>query len=129
MHVAFRWDLSLTQASCCRVTSTGIVTEAEESKRQDGKLATGALRRPQHGSKTQSGTSSKEVAHRLAATGLRPPAGLSLELVHLETAGGIPHDLASKPATSRPDEESWDFGENEQDFGEEKNPPKPHANP
>jgi hypothetical protein len=37
--------------------------------------------------------------------------------------------LASKPVTSRPDEESWDFDENEQDFGEEKNPPKLHANP
>jgi hypothetical protein len=37
--------------------------------------------------------------------------------------------LASKPATSRPDEESRDFDKNEQDFGEEKNPPNPHANP
>jgi hypothetical protein len=31
--------------------------------------------------------------------------------------------------TSRPDEESWDFDGNKQDFGEEKNPLKPHANP
>jgi hypothetical protein len=30
---------------------------------------------------------------------------------------------------SRPDGESWDFDENEQDFGEEKNPLKPHASP
>jgi hypothetical protein len=30
---------------------------------------------------------------------------------------------------SKPDEESWDFDGSEQDFGEEKNPPKPHANP
>jgi hypothetical protein len=37
--------------------------------------------------------------------------------------------LTSKPATSRPDEESWDFDGNEQDFDEEKNPLKPHANP
>jgi hypothetical protein len=37
--------------------------------------------------------------------------------------------LASKPATSRPDEESWDFDGSEKDFGEEENPPKPHANP
>jgi hypothetical protein len=44
-------------------------------------------------------------------------------------AGGVPRDLASKPATSSLDGKSWDFGENEQDFGEEKNPPKPHANP
>jgi hypothetical protein len=44
-------------------------------------------------------------------------------------AEGVPHDLASKSATSRPDGESWDFDEDAQDFGEEKNPPKPHANP
>jgi hypothetical protein len=44
-------------------------------------------------------------------------------------AGGVPRDLASKPATSRPDKESWDFDGNEQDFSEEKNPPKPHVNP
>jgi hypothetical protein len=44
-------------------------------------------------------------------------------------AGEVPRDLASKPATSRPDGEPWDFDENEQDFGEEKNSPKPHANP
>jgi hypothetical protein len=44
-------------------------------------------------------------------------------------AGGVLHDSASKLATSRSDQESWDFDENEQDFGEEKNPLKPHANP
>jgi hypothetical protein len=27
------------------------------------------------------------------------------------------------------DEESWDFDGNRQDFGEQKNTPKPHANP
>jgi hypothetical protein len=54
---------------------------------------------------------------------------LGLEPVCLETAGGVLHDLASKPATSRLDGKSWDFDENEQDFGEEKNPPKSHANP
>jgi hypothetical protein len=56
-------------------------------------------------------------------------AGSDLEPACLETAGGVPRDLASKPATSRPDEESWDFDKSEQDFGEEKNPPKPHPNP
>jgi hypothetical protein len=44
-------------------------------------------------------------------------------------AGNTSRDLSSRPTTPRPDEESWDFDENEQDFGEEKNPPKPHANP
>jgi hypothetical protein len=29
----------------------------------------------------------------------------------------------------KPDRESWDFDGNQQDFGEEKNPPKPHDNP
>jgi hypothetical protein len=62
-------------------------------------------------------------------TGSRPLAGSSLEPVRLETAGGTPRDLALKPATPRPDGESWDLDENEQDFGEEENPPKPHANP
>jgi hypothetical protein len=92
------------------------------------RLATGALRWLQRGIKTRSGTSSKRAAYRLT-TARRPPAGLDLEPARLETAGGVPRDLASKPATSRPDKESWDFDGNEQDFGEEKNPPKPHANP
>jgi hypothetical protein len=52
-----------------------------------------------------------------------------LEPVRLEKAGGIPRDLTSKPEISRPDGKSWDFDENEQDFGEQKNTPKPHANP
>jgi hypothetical protein len=82
------------------------------------RLATGTLRQPQCGSKTRSGTSSKEAAHRLAAASWVTPG-----------AGAVPCDLASKPATSKPDQESWDFDENEQDFGEEKNLPKPHANP
>jgi hypothetical protein len=30
---------------------------------------------------------------------------------------------------SEPDQESWDFDEDEQDFGEKENPLKPHANP
>jgi hypothetical protein len=59
----------------------------------------------------------------------RPPAGLDLEPARLDTAGGVPRDLAWRPATSRLDKESWDFNINKQDFGEEKNPPKPHANP
>jgi hypothetical protein len=59
--------------------------------------------------------------------GSRPPAGLGLEPKRLETAGRTPHSLASKPATSRPNQESWDFDENKQDFREKKNPPKPHA--
>jgi hypothetical protein len=89
---------------------------------------TGALCRLQRGIKTQSGTSSKGTAYRLA-TARQPLAGSDLEPAHLETAGGVPRDLAPRPATSRPDRESWDFDKNEQDFGEKKNPPKPHANP
>jgi hypothetical protein len=37
--------------------------------------------------------------------------------------------LTSRPTTPRPDEESWNFDRNEQDFVKEKNPLKPHANP
>jgi hypothetical protein len=87
-----------------------------------------ALRRPQRGIRARSGTSSKGAAYHLA-TARQPPAESNLELARLETAGGVPRDLASKPATSRPDEESWDFDGSEQDFSEEKNPLKPHANP
>jgi hypothetical protein len=71
----------------------------------------GALRRPQRGIKTRSSTSSEGAAHRLA-TAEQPPAGLDLEPARLETAGGVPRDLASKPATSGPDKESWDFDGN-----------------
>jgi hypothetical protein len=52
-----------------------------------------------------------------------------LEPARLETAGEAPRDLTSRSITSRPDAESWDFNRSEQDFGEERNPPKPHANP
>jgi hypothetical protein len=40
-----------------------------------------------------------------------------------------PQDLTSRPIASEPNKESWDFDEHERDFGEKKNPPKPHANP
>jgi hypothetical protein len=33
------------------------------------------------------------------------------------------------PKAFEPSQKSWDFDESEQDFGEEKNPPKPHASP
>jgi hypothetical protein len=59
----------------------------------------------------------------------QPPARSVLESVRPETAGDTPRDLTSRATTSKPDEESWDFDGNVQDFGEEKNPPKPHANP
>jgi hypothetical protein len=52
-----------------------------------------------------------------------------LEPTRPETAGEAPGDLASRLTVSEPDEESWDFNGNKQDFGDEKNPPKPHANP
>jgi hypothetical protein len=57
------------------------------------------------------------------------PAGSVSEPTHLETAGNTPQDLTSRPIASESNKESWDFDENEQDFGEEKNLPKPHANP
>jgi hypothetical protein len=63
--------------------------------------------------------------HRLTAA-QRSPAGLVLEPAHPEAAGEAPRDLTSRTLTSRPDNGSWDFDGNEQDFGEERNPPKPH---
>jgi hypothetical protein len=89
---------------------------------------TGALRWSQRGIKARSDTSSKGAAYWLA-TAKQPLARSDLEPTRLEMAGGVPRDLASKPATSRPNKESWDFDRNKQDFGEEKNPPKSHANP
>jgi hypothetical protein len=68
------------------------------------------------------------ATHRLAAA-RRSPARSILEPARPETAGDVPQGLTSRPTTSRPDEESWDFDGNKQDFGEEENPPKPHANP
>jgi hypothetical protein len=68
-------------------------------------------------------------AGRQRAAAWRSPTGSVLESVRPETAGNIPRDLTSRLATSRPNEESWDFDGNKQDFGEEKNLPKPHANP
>jgi hypothetical protein len=62
-------------------------------------------------------------------TARQPLARLDLEPEHFEMAGGGPRDLASKLVTSRLDKESWDFDGNKQDFGEEKNPLKPHADP
>jgi hypothetical protein len=57
----------------------------------------------------------------LARGRLAVASQIGLEPARLETAGGIPRDLISRITTPRPDEESWDFDGNEQDFGEEKN--------
>jgi hypothetical protein len=57
--------------------------------------------------------------------GARPEVAQVLRRQHT----GSRRDLALKLATSRPDQESWDFDKDEQDFGEKKNPRKPHANP
>jgi hypothetical protein len=87
---------------------------------------TRALRRPQRGIKTQKGTSSEWTAHRLATTE-QSPAGLDLEPARLKMAGRVSRNLTLKPTISGPDRESRDFDGNKQDFGEERNPPKPHA--
>jgi hypothetical protein len=59
----------------------------------------------------------------------RSPAGSVLEPACPETAGDAPPDLTSRPMASVLEQESWDFDEDEQDFSEKKNPPKPHSNP
>jgi hypothetical protein len=59
----------------------------------------------------------------------RSPAGSVSEPAHPETAGNTPQDLTSRPITSESNKESRDFDEDEQDFGEKRNPPKPHDSP
>jgi hypothetical protein len=86
--------------------------------------ATGALCRPPRGNKTRSGAISKRQR-----TGSRPPAGSYLEPARPETAGGALRNAASRTGATKPGRKSWDFNESEQDFGEKRNPPKPHASP
>jgi hypothetical protein len=57
------------------------------------------------------------------------PAGSSPEPVRPEMAGKTPQGPASTIRSTKLSRRSWDFDEDEQDFGEKKNPPKPHASP
>jgi hypothetical protein len=41
----------------------------------------------------------------------------------------ILRDVTSRIRAAKPDRKSWDFEESEQDFGEKRNPSKPHASP
>jgi hypothetical protein len=59
----------------------------------------------------------------------RSPAGSVSEPVRPEAASNTPQDLTSRPDTYESNRESWDFDEDEEDFGEKRNPPKPHASP
>jgi hypothetical protein len=59
----------------------------------------------------------------------RSPAGSVSEPAHPETAGNTPQDLTSRLIASESNKESWDFDEDKQDFGEKRNPPKPHHSP
>jgi hypothetical protein len=61
--------------------------------------------------------------------GLRLPAGPPPEPARPETAGGTLQDSTSMTRATKLDQKSWDFDEDEQDFGEKRNPPKPHASP
>jgi hypothetical protein len=67
---------------------------------------------------------------RTAADGrVASPAGSVSEPARPETAGNTPRDLTSRPTASESNKESWDFDKSDQDFGEKRNPPKPHASP
>jgi hypothetical protein len=86
--------------------------------------ATGTLRRPLRGSKTRGGTISQEAARRLAIAS------------RITTGAGSSRDgqrNSARPSLGNQSDQvksqSWDFDEDEQDFGEKKNPPKPHASP
>jgi hypothetical protein len=59
----------------------------------------------------------------------RSPARSVSEPARPEIAGNTPQDLTSRPTASESNKESWDFDEDEQDFGEKRNPLKPHADP
>jgi hypothetical protein len=59
----------------------------------------------------------------------RSSAGSGLEPVRPETAGRTPQDLTLMIGATKPDQKSWDSDKDEQDFGEKRNPPKPHASP
>jgi hypothetical protein len=58
------------------------------------------------------GNKSQGAGLRRAAA-WRSPARSVSELARPETAGNTPQDLTSRPMTSRPNEESWDFDRNE----------------
>jgi hypothetical protein len=73
--------------------------------------------------------SKSQGAGQWRTTAWRSPAGSVSEPARPETASNTPQDLTSRIMAFRPDRESWDSDGNEQDFGEEKNPSKPHANP
>jgi hypothetical protein len=62
-------------------------------------------------------------------TGSRPPAGSFLEPARPEMAGGALRNATSRTGATEPDQKSWDFDEDMRDFGEKRNPPKPHASP
>jgi hypothetical protein len=63
----------------------------------------------------------------MPARGRQP--GRTLEPARLETARRTPQDSTSMLRATKPDQKSWDFDKDEQDFGEKRNPPKPHASP
>jgi hypothetical protein len=44
-------------------------------------------------------------------------------------AGKTPQGPASTTRATKKDRRSWNFDKDEQDFGEKKNPPKPHVSP
>jgi hypothetical protein len=58
-----------------------------------------------------------------------PQPGRIMEPARPEAVGGTPQDLTLVIGATKPDQKSWDFDEDEQDFGEKKNLPKPHASP
>jgi hypothetical protein len=64
------------------------------------------LRSSPQGSKSQGARQRREAAWR-------SPARSVLEPAHPETAGNTPQDLTSRPMTSKPNKESWDFDRNE----------------
>jgi hypothetical protein len=101
-----------------RVTDVGLASphdvlwnHCRDQRVQVTRWVTRALRQPQRGTRARSGTSSKGAAYRLAIA-RQPPSRSGREPARLEMAKEVPRDLTSRPTTSRPDKESWDFDGN-----------------
>jgi hypothetical protein len=60
---------------------------------------------------------------------MQPPAGSHLEPARPETVRRTLRNVTSRTRATEPGQKSWDFDESKQDFGKERNPPKPHDSP
>jgi hypothetical protein len=93
-----------------------------DSKVKVTRLVTGTLCRPLRGNKIQRGASSQEASRRLVVRRFRGPQPGHHQSRFIPRR---PEELRETRLSRR----SWDSDKDEQDFGEKRNPPKPHASP